>query len=246
MKYILESLRVSSLSNLEAGQLMRSLVDELDTIDPNIRTDEFYNNYVQEIIAQTHLYERALTPVRKNVETEKIIKADAIRDKGLSAFGIGLNLYAMSDDPAEVEASRVLSILFDTIKNLNKLNYSAESLIIDRLVSEYNSPAYSEKITFLQMNRYVTRLANANEDFKTLFGERMVTTALTEHFNMKAIRTELQNKYSDFVNYVLTMAKALNTPLFIDSLKLLNTERKYYSDMLARRIKKEDDPKATE
>ena len=235
MKYILESLRVTALSNMEAGQLMRSLVDELDTIDPTKRTDESYNRYVQEIIDQTNLYERAVAQVRKNAETEKIVQADEARDKGLSAFGMGLKLYALSDDPAEVEASRILSILFDTIKNLDKLNYEAESLGIDRLVSKYKSPVYSDKITFLQMDRYVTRLENANEVFKTLFGARIVKTAMTEHFNMKAIRADLQNKYNDFADYVLTMAKALNTPLFIDSLKLLNTERKYYSDMLARR-----------
>jgi hypothetical protein len=45
----------------------------------------------------------------------------------------------------------------------------------------------------------------------------------------------MQVIYSDFCNYVLAMAKALNTPLFVNALNLLNAGRKYYADMLARR-----------
>ena len=87
----------------------------------------------------------------------------------------------------------------------------------------------------LQLDRYVTRLQNANEAFKTLFSGRMVTTAMTESYDMKILRTALLNKYSDFANYVLAMAKATDNPLFANALTLLNTARKYYNDMLAKR-----------
>ena len=85
------------------------------------------------------------------------------------------------------------------------------------------------------MSKYVGRLNDTNNTFKNLFGGRMVGSAMTETYDMKAIRSELQSTYSEFCDYVLAMAKAFNTPLFVSALNLLNTARKYYADQLARR-----------
>ena len=235
MKQILEPLTTSALTNMEAGQLFRRHLSDLGTIDATLLIDAPFNSYVQQISAQSVVYENALAQVRKNEETEKIVEADAARDKAVSAFNLALKLHAAADDPAEVEASRSLGILFSTYKNLAKLNYEAESLAIDKLTSELSSPAYSEKINYLHMSKYVARLSDTNTTFKNLFGGRMVTTAMNETFDMKAIRSEMQSTYNDFCDYVLAMAKALNTPLFVTALNLLNTARKYYADLLARR-----------
>ena len=78
-------------------------------------------------------------------------------------------------------------------------------------------------------------MAETNAAFKNLFGGRIVTTAMTESFDMKTIRAELQEIYYDFNDYVLAMAKAIDNPLFPAALNLLNTARKYYADQLARR-----------
>ena len=58
---------------------------------------------------------------------------------------------------------------------------------------------------------------------------------MTETYDVLAIRKELLKQYADFTAYVLAMAKALDTPLFNTALTLLNTARKYYADMIARR-----------
>lgn len=242
MTLILEPLETSALTHMEAGQLMNRHTSDLDTIDSSLLTDLPYNNYVLKIGDKMKIYWNALAQVQKSEETEKIELADATRDKGISAFNIALKLHATSDDPTEVEASRSLGILFGTYKNLAKLNYEAETLAIDKLTSELNSPAYAEKVNYLHMSKYVTRLTDANNSFKNLFSGRMVTTANTESYDMKAIRKELQYTYNDFTAYVLAMAKATNSPLFLTALNLLNTARKYYADQLARRTapKKEE------
>ena len=235
MKQILEPLTTSALTNMEAGQLFRRHLGDLGTIDATLLIDSPFNNYVQQIGNQAVVYENALAQVRKNEETQKIVEADAARDKAVSAFNLALKLHAAADDPAEVEASRSLGILFGTYKNLAKLNYEAESLAIDKLVSELSSPAYSEKINYLHMSKYVGRLAETNAVFKNIFSGRMVGNAMTESFDLKTIRIELQSSYTDFYNYVLAMAKATDNPLFANALNLLNTARKYYADLLARR-----------
>ncbi len=236
MKQSLEPLRVSMLTNMEGGQLMKRHLNDLRSIDPALLTDAPFTTYVQDLTGYAEKYEKALAQVRKNEETEKIMLADNLRDRALDAFRKALKLYAVSDNEAEVEASRGLRILLDTYKNLASTNYEAETIGIDKLVSELARPNYNSKISLLKMERYVTRISNANEAFKTLFSGRMMTVATTETYDLKSIRSEMSIRYGEFCDYVLAMAKALNTPLFTTTLNLLNTARKYYADQLARRI----------
>jgi hypothetical protein len=239
MKHILEPLTFSALTNMEAGQLLIRHMSDLSTIDASLLTDSPYNSYVQKIGNLMETYTKALAQVQKSEETEKIVNADVSRDKAVGAFNLALKLHAAADDQAEVDASRSLRILFDTYNNIAKLNYEAETLAIDKLVSELNSEAYSEKINYLHMSKYVTRLSETNNTFRTLFSGRMVTAAMTESYDMKAIRKELQETYNDFVSYVFAMAKATESQLFTTALNLLNTARKYYADqMLSRTVTK--------
>jgi hypothetical protein len=235
MKQMLEPLRTSDLTNMEGGQLMKRHLNDLRSIQPELLTDLPFNSYLQKLTENADLYEKALAQVRKNEKTEKISLADNVRDGAVDAFKKALKLYAVSDDPSEVEASRGLRILVDSCKNLAGLNYEAETMAIDKLVGELALPNYVTKVGILQMERYVVRLASANETFKTLFSGRMVTSAMAEVHELKSIRKETFKWYSEFCNYVLAMAKAVNIPLFSTSLDLLNNARKYYADLLARR-----------
>jgi hypothetical protein len=144
-------------------------------------------------------------------------------------------LYAISDDEAEMEASRVLDILFGPFKNLAVLNYEAETIGIDKLIGELARADYGAKISLLKMERYVTRIALANDAFKALFGGRMTTVALNETYDLKSIRSDMALTYGEFCDYVLVMARVQQTPLFTTTLNLLNAARKYYADQLARR-----------
>lgn len=237
----LEPVRTTNLTNMEAGQLIRRTLDDFATIDQQLMVDAPLNAYVQEIGRQKGLYEKALAQVRKSEETEKIGLADKNRDQAIQAFSKSLKLYGVSDDLAEVEASRGLSIVFNSFKGLADLNYEAETMAIDKLVSELESPEHAAKVGLLNLGRYIGRLKTTNEAFKTLFANRLVAEASTESYDMKVIRAELMKKYADMANYVLAMAKALNSPLFLTALNLLNASRKYYSDMLARRTNGKDE-----
>ena len=236
MNLKLEPLKTSHLTNMEAGQLIKRHLSDFATIDPALPSDSPFNAYIQYLTTQSALYQKGLAQVQASEETAKIALADQNRDIAVNAFSRGLKLYDLSDDPQEVEASRSLGLLFEKFKNLPGLNYEAESNGIDKLVEELQKPAYQAKVNLLQMNRYVTRLQTTNENFKVLFGNRITAEAMTETYNLKVIRKEMFAKYSDFANYLLSMAKALNTPLFTASLNLLNTARKYYADILARRM----------
>ena len=232
----LEPLRTPGLTNIEFGQLINRHLNDLATIDETLRTNQPYEAYFLQLSNKSAIYQKGLALVQKNEETDKIVHADAARDKAIEAFLRALKVYEVSNEPDEVEAARVLGILFGNYKNLAKLNYEAESMGIDKLISELESPKYAEKIASLNIGKYVTRMKESNQIFKTIFGGRIVTEALSDNYDMKFIRKEMLTLYSEFVDYTLAMAKLPNTsPLFTTSLAQLNTARKYYSDMIALR-----------
>lgn len=115
------------------------------------------------------------------------------------------------------------------------MNYEAETMAIDKLISELEKPAHAAKVDLLNLGRYVTRLKTKNEVFKTHFNARIQSEASEKAYNMKAVRKETFQIYKEFCNYVLAMANALDTPLFNQALDLLNASRSYYADLLARR-----------
>ena len=60
------------------------------------------------------------------------------------------------------------------------------------------------------------------------------------------MRKEMLKNYNQFTAYVLSMAQALNTPLFLTALNMLNSTRKYYADQLARHTTDKEDKVKTE
>ena len=243
MELKIEPLRLAGLNNMEAGQLINRHLSDLDTIAPELLVDAPYNSYVQTLTNKATVYQKALAQIRVSEETEKIGLADDQRDKSVSAFSAALKLHSLSDDPAEVETSRSLGIIFNNLKNMAAMNYEAETMAIDKLTSELDSPANVVKISSLHMDRYVARLKSDNEQFKIVFSGRIQSEANSETYDMKIVRAETMKIYIDFCNYVLAMTKATNTALFSTTLNLLNTARKYYADLLARRagVKKAND-----
>jgi len=240
MEFKLKPLRTSSLSNLEAGQLINRHRTDLGTIDAALLTDTPYNNYLQTLEDQSFLYTKALQQLQMNEETRMVANADRKRDRSVSAFGTSVRLYSFSDDDEELEASRGLTIILRNFKDIPGMNYEAETQAIDKLLIELAAPAALEKINRLSIERYVTRMQADNDTFKMLFSSRIQTEAFTEAYDMKVIRKEIYRTYSDFIKYVLSMAKATEGELYTTALSLINTARGYYADILARRKKKKE------
>ena len=63
--------------------------------------------------------------------------------------------------------------------------------------------------------------------------------------HVKTMRNELKEVVTDMNEYVLTMAKLKNTDEFNQSLSVINTVRKYYADLLAKRKPTKEDGKET-
>lgn len=83
-------------------------------------------------------------------------------------------------------------------------------------------------------------------EFNQLFDSRSFETANKLVHDTLVLRKTLQKQYDVFAEYTLSMAKVLGIEPFITVLKIINSVRAYYSDLLKRRegVKAAADAKA--
>lgn len=238
----LQSLNLTRLSNLEFGQHVKTLKKGITTL--NNATDTGFVDYLTQLETNSTAYDKAMVQVQKSDETEKISNADSLRDRALSALNRYLNVFELSENENEVLAYKSLNTLMKTYKGIQRWNLEEESNGIDNLVNDLNNAKYLPSVTIINMNSYVTRLAKRNDEFKNLFEGRTMEEASKEVFDAKKLRADLKTTYTDMASYVLSMAKSKDNDEFNKSLDVINTVRKYYSDLLAKRkaTDKTDDP----
>lgn len=233
---LLHKLKIARLTHLEAGQLIKSSIKDLETAAINTATDTHINAYVQKMAADSILFDKGLLQIKKNQETEDIAKLDVERDVSLAAFNRQLKVYELAVNPEFITAYKAIVIVVKKYKNLAKLNYEAESNGIDNLVDDFNSPAYAPHIATLKLEDFVNRIKNSNTDFKLKFSQRSTEISSTEHYDMKSIRKSTMENYNNYTQYVLSLAKVNSgDPYYTAILNIINQTRKYYSDMLAKR-----------
>lgn len=233
---VLHKLNVARLTHLEAGQLIKTSIKDLETAAINTATDIHINSYVNQMIANSAEFDKGLIQIKKNQETEELARLDQVRDLSLTAFNRQLKVYELSINPAFVAAYKAVTIVVQKYKNLGTLNYEAESNGIDNVIADFTSSAYASHIATLNMGAFVDGITVANNDFKTLFSKRSTDISATEVFNIKLIRKAAFANYTNYTQYVLSLARVdTGDDYYKNILNIINQTRKYYSDLLAKR-----------
>ncbi len=234
----LHSLSLGKLSVLEFGQHLKTVNNGIATLGFPVDADfkAYHNKSNLEIVD----YDKAMLQVQKSDETEKIVAADRLRDNAISATTRQLSVFELSENENEVLAYKSLNTLFKTYKGIQSWNFEEETNGIDNLIADLNNAKYLPSITLLNMGALVTRIGNRNQAFKTLFEGRTQETAAKDVFDTKKLRTQMTVTYNDMINYILAMAKTKKTDEFTKSLDIVNSVRKYYADLLAKRKKPTD------
>ncbi|MCI9846924.1 DUF6261 family protein [Flavobacterium pectinovorum] len=234
----LENLSLTRLSNLEFGQLLKSSCEGLGNMEGITITDEVLVNYLTILETKSVDYDKAQLQTTKSDETAKIVEADKQRDNAVTALFRILKVFELSEQPNELEAFSSLTNLFYNYKGIQNWNFVEETNGIDKLLTDLSIPKYNQHLNVLKMLPFAERLKTANDQFKLLFSGRTHEKANKEVFDIKLLRQEINKIYSDMTNYVLSLSKALDSEQYNRALTLINTTRKYYSDILARRTTK--------
>ena len=235
----LHNLKISALTHLEAGQLVKSNLTDVATAGINTTTDPLIQNYLTLLSADAAQMDLALIQVKEQQETHNLEVLDMTRDASVRVLRMQLNIYSHSNIPAEVAAYNVLKIPFNAYKNIEKLNYEAENNAIDNFVAELAKPTYTAAIATLSLGGLIMRMKNDNNAFKTLFSTRSITVATTVHYDAKVTRKTMIANYEAYATYVTSLTNATanlaTNAYYLSLFNIIDNIRKYYSDMLARR-----------
>jgi len=240
----LETLSLTRLSNLEFGQHTKSI--HANIIDGGESGATIHNTvllqYLSELNLKNQAYDRAMVQIVKSDETVKIVKADELRDKAFTCIQRHLSVFEFSNDSQDLLAFASLNTLFNNYKALQRWNLEEETNGIDNLVVDLRNVKYSGWATAIGMTQFIDRLEESNNNFKLIFNGRTQEVAGKEVFDVKELRGDLKSTYEKMIHYVLAMATAADTDEFNRTLNVINTVRKYYSDLLARRKSPSETP----
>ncbi len=231
----LQNISLTRLTVLEFGQHIKSILTNIILLGDGFVTDAILNDYLQALQTKMEGYDKAMLQVTKSDETAKIVAADKLRDNALTALTRLLSVYELSENEGELAAYESLNTLFNTYKGIQKWNFEEESNGIDNLLADLGDTKYKPHVELLKMQAWVALAANNNTAFKTLFAARTQEASGKESFDVAAMRKDIKEVYEDATGYVLSMAKAQNTDQYNKCLDVINTVRKYYHDLLAKR-----------
>lgn len=230
----LYAISTSRLQVLESGQFINRFFIDFDNEGLDASTDSEFESLYIDLKEQSVVYNAAVLQVKAKSETETIAKLDLIRDQKITTIRRAVSVFEYTDDPAKRVAYQEARVILKKYNHLEKSNYEAETLGIDKLVTELKNAKFNT-VTVLGIDLHIAYLQDANRDFKKVFDSRSTETISLETYDMKALRNAIFTTYKDLTEYVHVMAKRQKTPFFIKTLDVINNGRKYYADILARR-----------
>ena len=232
------------LQLLESGQFIVRFLTDFDNSGLAATTDAEFKIQLEDLRAQSPIYNNALMQVKAKAETEELIGLDLRRDHKFSSLRRALSAYEFTDDATEKMAYLELNVIMRRYNDIEKANYEAESLGIDKVVQEFRD-AKDHALDTLRLSVFVDKLEEANNAFKAMFDSRSTDTIATVTYDTKELRTAIFDTYKELAEYSLAIAKRKKTvPFYTTLIDVLNTGREYYADILARRkgINEKDKP----
>ena len=234
---------LSRLQTLESGQFITNLLDDYvkSRLDP--AADAEFKNQYEALNTLSIPYNEALNQIRAQKETEELMNLDLERDRSLTTIRRAVSVFEYSRDAGEVSAYKEITIVLNKYTALERANYPAETLGIDKVVAEIRI-AKDNAIDVLQLKPHVDRLEEDNAAFKAKFIDRASDVISTVSYDVKTMRKEIFEVYNTLAEYVGLMAKIKNSAYFLDTLKVFNYSRAYFADILARRqgVNNKDNP----
>jgi len=225
---------VSRLQILESGQFITNLITDYTKSGLNPGTDAEYNKQYEALTTLSTPYNAALNQIKAQKETEELMNLDILRDQSLTTIRRAVSLFEFSRDAAEISAYKEVVIILRKYTALERANYPAETLGIDKVVAEIRG-AKDDPMGVLQLKNHVDLLEEENTAFKVKFADRSSDVISTVSYDVKTMRKEIFEVYSTLADYVALMAKIKKEAYFLDTLKVFNYSREYFADILARR-----------
>lgn len=231
----LQQISLNRLQYVESGQFINRFLTDFDSLGLDPSEDPEFQLSYDSLKEQAVVYELALMQIRAKAASGALAQLDQVRDQKYATLRQALLVHRYTDDPAEKSAYTLIRIVLKTYRNLIRMNFEAETLAINTLLSTLRSAQYLPAIQTLGMENHITVLETANEAFKAIFDSRSTETITTTVYDTKMLRKTILNTYTELAQYCVIMAKRKNTPYYNQIVTAINHGRKYYADILAHR-----------
>ncbi len=231
----LNPVNIWGLTYVECSQFIDRQVAEIEAIDPTLSTDQVMIELLSILKNTGTAFHNAILQVQKSAYTEKLIEFDDLRDKSMKRYEHALKNFCYSNNNDELEAYKKLKILSSIFKNVQTLNYEAETKELAKLFEAWESAEYSSEITKLNLGGLIDEVKTAQNQFIAFFNTRSIELSSKNTIKIVPLRKTLLKQYTQFTEYVLALANALDKEPYNSALKLLNTTRSYYDELIKKR-----------
>ena len=236
MQQQLESVNIGRLPYDDLADLAAQTLTVLGSLPPamseNASTLQLYTEQLAEARAA---FMAGRQSEQVDNQTQEARDADRTRDRAFSTVNHQIKAFEHSDDQAEFEAAYQLGLLMNRYKGTPRLNDSKETAALELLIADLQGPLYSKYIDTLGVKRFVDRLQVANNAFKAVVASQNGSAALQVATDNKLLHQDLVARYTSLCRFVETMANVPNNGYFVQLLAGINTVRKDFAVLQARR-----------
>lgn len=166
--------------------------------------------------------------------TQELIVLDNRRDRAF--MGIKATLEALHyhyDKQQQLAARSLLFNLNNYGTNIPRMNYQAETAIIDSMVADWETETdLSAALTVVKINNWVAELKAANNAFNERYLARISESAANPATSFTAVREVATNAYKTLVAHITAHATLGSNPLHKELTNEFSTLAKQYNQTI--------------
>lgn len=187
--------------------------------------------------------DRALETLSKSAFTDKMVAADEKRDKIIRLMQAQVESSEAYPDAAEQEACKRVKVLFDSYRNIANEAQEKETGMCRNLIQDLRSDTFKADVTLLGLDKWVTRLEEANEEFDALVESRITESQGKITGGVAEPRKQTEAAYETIVRKVNALAIVNGDAEYADFIDYVNARIAYFKTILSHKgIKQPSNP----
>ena len=169
--------------------------------------------------------------------TEDLVQLDDRRDQAIICLRKLADGYTDHHVEAMNNAGKVVLAAIDKYgSRISKMNYQAETSVIDNLVADLTQEEHNASaVKLLKINDVVKELGTANEEFNAVYLERVEEAASKDLSAASELLYECREKYNDLVKHIEANAIVNPSEAYDNLIKQLNSLIDKFNLMVALR-----------
>ena len=138
---------------------------------------------------------------------EDLKNLDLTRDRFYSSIVRIVDAFAVFDGTAKQAPAQLLQKVISETGAINGLSYAAESIVLNKLTERFSVPDVQSAISTLGIGEEVTKLADTQKQFDTLYTEQLdANSDLRQQSSASAMRKELESVLRSYYALVSAMS----------------------------------------